>query len=113
MNEIKIENWEQLTLDEAIVEIEKQNQENTMCINTIHLKKYYEALVNGTWVQTEDIEERDIGYDEFYKITSSDTISFFTGLGGTEKVYHNNGKIIKLISTSPDETNRVIYNFSY
>lgn len=84
-------------------------------MNTIRLSKHHEIRKDGKWVlgKPEHSEEREIGYEEFHRITSYQTRKFFESLGGKERVYYKQGEIIKLVSTSPDQTERYIYNFRH
>ena len=52
--------------------------------------------------------------EEVYNnITSKETIKFFRGLGGTEKVTRKGGRVTKLVSTSPSGELRKIRTFIF
>ena len=78
----------------------------------IFMNKYEQQLKNRKWNTTET-ESRYIDVEEFDLITKESVVAFFKALGGVERIYRKNGKIIKLISTSPDRTERRIYEFEY
>ena len=44
---------------------------------------------------------KTITEEVYNNITSKETIKFFRGLGGTEKVTRKGGRVTKLVSTSP------------
>lgn len=52
--------------------------------------------------------------EEIYNnMTSKETIEFFKGLGGTEKVTRKQGRVTKLVSTSPSGEVRTIRTFEF
>ena len=52
--------------------------------------------------------------EEIYNnITSEESIKFFRGLGGTEKVTRKSGKVTRLVSTSPSGELRKIRTFEF
>ena len=52
--------------------------------------------------------------EEIYNnMTSKETIKFFRGLGGTEKVTRKGGRVTKLVSTSPSGEFRKIRTFEF
>lgn len=69
--------------------------------------------INMIAVTTFEKQEGYIDDDGFNKITCAETLKFFRSLGGTERVYKKNGKIVKLVSTKPDGIVRVIYEFRH
>lgn len=74
-----------------------------------------EEKINGRWRVT-NANHNDlnglISYDTYYNITCDETIALFRVFGGTEKITYDGAKRIrKIVSTSPDKTQRVIYNF--
>ena len=82
---------------------------------SIYFKKHGEIKKVSKWVFNDTFEKQE-GYiddDGFNKITCAETLKFFRSLGGTERVYKKNGKIVKLVSTKPDGTVRAIYEFRH
>ena len=61
------------------------------------------------------IEEvtKTITEEKYYNMTSKETIKFFRGLGGTEKVTRKGGRVTKLVSTSPSGELRTIRTFTF
>ena len=61
------------------------------------------------------IEEvtKTITEEVYNNITSKETIKFFKGLGGTEKVTRKGGRVTKLVSTSPSGELRKIRTFVF
>lgn len=57
--------------------------------------------------------EKAITEEIYNNMTSKDTIKFFRHLGGTEKVTRKNGKVTKIISTSPSGELRTIRTFKF
>ena len=52
--------------------------------------------------------------EELYdNMTSKETINFFRGLGGTEKVTRKQGRVTKLVSTSPSGDLRTVRTFEF
>lgn len=52
--------------------------------------------------------------EEIYNnMTSKEAIRFFRGLGGTEKVTRKGGRVIRLVSTSPNRELRNIRTFAF
>lgn len=52
--------------------------------------------------------------EEVYdNMTSKETIKFFRGLGGTEKVTRKQGRVTKLVSTSPSGELRTVRTFEF
>ncbi len=52
--------------------------------------------------------------EEVYNnMTSKETIKFFRGLGGTEKVTRKGGRVTRLVSTSPSREFRTIRVFKF
>lgn len=52
--------------------------------------------------------------EEIYNnMTSEETIKFFRGLGGTEKVTRKGGRVTRLVSTSPNGELRTIRTFAF
>lgn len=52
--------------------------------------------------------------EEIYNnMTSKETIKFFKGLGGTEKVTRKGGRVTKLVSTSPSGDLRTVRTFEF
>ena len=81
------------------------------------IKMYREkqVFVNGKWIvdPAEKPISKQIDADEFRRITCKETIAWFRALGGTEYVENGYGGIVKLISTSPDRSQRVVYTFAH
>ena len=61
------------------------------------------------------IEEvtKTIAEEKYYNMTSKESIKFFRGLGGTEKVTRKGGRVTKLVSTSPSGELRTIRTFTF
>ena len=51
--------------------------------------------------------------DIYNNMTSKETIKFFRGLGGTEKVTRKGGRVTKLVSSSPSGDLRTIRTFNF
>ena len=52
--------------------------------------------------------------EELYdNMTSKETIKFFRGLGGTEKVTRKQGRVTRLVSTSPSGDLRTVRTFEF
>lgn len=56
---------------------------------------------------------KTITEEVYNNITSKETIKFFRGLGGTEKVTRKDGRVVKLVSTSPSGELRKIRTFTF
>ena len=56
---------------------------------------------------------KTITEEKYYNMTSKETIKFFRGLGGTEKVTHKGGRVTRLVSTSPSGELRTIRTFKF
>ena len=82
---------------------------------TIFLRKYHEIKKAGKWIldETKECEMGNISSEEYYRITCYETRKFFESLGATERVYYKQGRIVKLVSTSPDKTARCVYDFQH
>ena len=50
---------------------------------------------------------------KYNNMTSKETIKFFEGLGGTERVTRKCGRVVKLVSTSPSGELRTIRTFKF
>jgi len=68
------------------------------------------------WINKEQFVE-EISDNQYRNITERDTLQWFRRLGGSEsatKKYTQAGyKIVQLISTSPDKTNRTLRYFRF
>ena len=62
---------------------------------------------------TIDKVTKTITEEKYYNITSKETIKFFRGLGGTEKVTRKGGRVTKLVSSSPSGDLRTIRTFEF
>ena len=56
---------------------------------------------------------KTITEEVYNNMTSKETIKFFKGLGGTEKVTRKQGRVTKLVSTSPSGDLRTIRTFEF
>ena len=56
---------------------------------------------------------KTITEEVYNNMTSKETIKFFKGLGGTEKVTRKGGRITRLVSTSPSGDLRTIRTFTF
>lgn len=56
---------------------------------------------------------KTITEEVYNNMTSKETIKFFRGLGGTEKVTRNGGRVTRLVSTSPSGDSRMIRAFTF
>ena len=56
---------------------------------------------------------KTIDEEKYNNMTSKETIKFFKGLGGTEKVTRKGGRVTKLVSTSPSGDLRTIRTFEF
>lgn len=54
-----------------------------------------------------------INEEVYNNMTSKETIKFFRGLGGTEKVTRKGGRVARLVSTSPSREFRTIRVFKF
>ena len=61
------------------------------------------------------IEEvtKTITEDIYNNMTSEESIKFFRGLGGTERVTRKGGRVTRLVSTSPSGEFRKIRTFTF
>ena len=50
---------------------------------------------------------------KYNNMTSKETIKFFRGLGGTERVTRKGGRVVKLVSTSPSGELRTVRTFKF
>ena len=81
-------------------------------MNKIFMNKYKQEMTNAKW-HTCQTESRYIEEEEFNLITKESVVAFFIMLGGTERIYRRNGKIVKLVSTNPDKSKRCVYEFEH
>ena len=56
---------------------------------------------------------KTITEEVYNNMTSKETIKFFKGLGGTEKVTRKGGRVTRLVSTSPSGDLRTIRTFEF
>ena len=56
---------------------------------------------------------KTINEEIYNNMTSKEAIKFFRGLGGTEKATYKNGRVTKLMSTSPSGELRTIRTFEF
>lgn len=56
---------------------------------------------------------KTINEETYNNMTSKETIKFFRGLGGTEKVTRKGGRVTRLVSTSPTGEIRRIRAFTF
>ena len=56
---------------------------------------------------------KTINKEQYNNMTSKETIKFFKGLGGTEKVTRKGGRVTRLVSTSPSGELRTIRIFKF
>ena len=62
---------------------------------------------------TIDKVTKTIDEEKYNNMTSKETIKFFRGLGGTEKVTRKGGRVTRLVSTSPSGELRTIRTFEF
>lgn len=62
---------------------------------------------------TIDEVTKTITEEVYNNMTSKETIKFFRGLGGTEKITRKGGRVTKLVSTSPSGELRKIRTFTF
>ena len=62
---------------------------------------------------TIDKVTKTIDEEKYNNMTSKETIKFFRGLGGTEKVTRKGGRVTKLVSSSPSGELRTIRTFEF
>lgn len=83
---------------------------------TLKLTEERQVKSGSKFVTTEKTE-KVIDSKQYNNITNSDTLKWFRRLGGTEsaqKNYTSRGyNIVKLISTSPDKSERVVRIFDF
>lgn len=86
-----------------------------MITNKVLMRIEYQVLQKGKWILSTNFptEEKYIDNNALEMITSPKTVAFFRDLGGEEKLQRQNGKIVKLVSTSPDRTERAVFHFFY
>lgn len=83
---------------------------DTMIIYTQIIQEFdyntnrYLTIGKGTETITEEV---------YNNMTSKETIKFFRGLGGTEKVTRKSGKVTRIVSTSPSGELRKIRTFGF
>ena len=77
------------------------------------IKMIKTSYVLNTSNEFEEVE-KDIKAitNEHYK-NIVDAKQFFINLGGTEKHTKKNGKVVKIVSISPDNTMKSVYEFSF
>ena len=80
--------------------------------NKIKMIKTNYILNNNDDVFEETRKEIKEITNEHYK-NIVDAKQFFINLGGTEKHTKKNGKVVKIVSISPDNTMKSIYEFSF
>lgn len=56
---------------------------------------------------------KTITEEVYNNMTSKETIKFFRGLGGTEKVTRKGGRVTRLVSTSPSGDLRTVRTFEF
>ena len=56
---------------------------------------------------------KTITEEKYNNMTSKETIKYFRGLGGTEKVTRKGGRVTRLVSTSPGGELRTIRTFEF
>ena len=56
---------------------------------------------------------KTIDEERYNNMTSKETIKYFRGLGGTEKVTRKGGRVTRLVSTSPSGELRTIRTFEF
>ena len=56
---------------------------------------------------------KTIDEEKYNNMTSKETIKFFRGLGGTEKVTRKGGRVTRLVSSSPSGELRTIRTFEF
>lgn len=83
---------------------------NTKIICTLLEQKFD---YNTNKYLTIDKVTRTITEERYNNITSEETIKFFRGLGGTEKVTRKGGRVTRLVSTSPSGELRKIRTFTF
>lgn len=81
-------------------------------MSKIFMNKREQEMTNGKW-ETTETESRYIDEVTYDQITRDSTVAFFKAIGGTERLYRKNGKVIILISTNPDKTRRSVYEFDH
>ena len=62
---------------------------------------------------TIDKVTKTITEEKYYNMTSEEALSFFRNLGGTEKATRKNGRVTRLVSTSPSGELRTIRAFEF
>ena len=62
---------------------------------------------------TIDKVTKTIDEEKYNNMTSKETIKYFRGLGGTEKVTRKGGRVTRLVSTSPSGELRTIRTFEF
>lgn len=67
---------------------------------------------NNKYITIEKVT-KTITEEIYNNMTSKETIKFFRGLGGTEKVTCKGGKVTRLVSTSPSGELRTIRTFAF
>ena len=68
---------------------------------------------NTNKYMTIDKAIKTIDEERYNNMTSKEAINFFKGLGGTEKATYKNGRVTKLVSTSPSGELRTIRTFEF
>lgn len=84
-------------------------------MKNIKMIKVHQIYKNGRWVRdkSKGKEICYIDYDTYLRIVSPKSVEFFKELGETEKPYRFKGQVVKTVSTSLDNTTRVICLFQH
>ena len=83
---------------------------NTKIICT-QIQQQYDYSTNK-YLTIEEVT-KTITEERYNNMTSKETIKFFRGLGGTEKVTRKGGRVTRLVSTSPSGEVRTIRTFEF
>ena len=76
-------------------------------------QEYQQLDYNTNKYVTIDKVTKTIDEEKYNNMTSKETLSFFRGLGSTEKATRKGGRVTRLVSTSPSGELRTIRTFEF
>ena len=76
-------------------------------------QKYQQFDYNTNKYLTIEEVTKTIDEERYNNMTSNETIKYFRGLGGTEKATRKDGRVTRLVSTSPSGELRTIRTFKF
>ena len=80
----------------------------------IHYTEVREAKINGKWTIESPEISKCITYEQYHMIVGPKTLKFYRSINSPQIITrYRNGKVKRLISVSPDRTERIVYNFTF